>query len=58
MINEYLAEALQSYGMNGVEAELICHHENMTFRVDGKYLLRIHSSADGFNAGMHYVGIN
>ncbi|MDE6148966.1 MAG: phosphotransferase [Ruminococcus sp.] len=58
MNDKYLAEALQSYNLSGAETEFIRHHENMTFRVDGKYLLRIHRSANGFNAGMHYVGLD
>lgn len=44
MNDKYVAEALQSYSMSGAETELIRHHENMTFRVGGKYLLRIHPS--------------
>lgn len=57
MKHEYLAETLQRYDLSGAETKIIRHHENMTFRVDVKYLLRIHSSVYGFNAGTHYVGL-
>ena len=58
MMPDYLAEALLQYGMPDAQAELIRHNENMTFRVDGRYLLRIHQHAEGFFTASLYEGLN
>lgn len=49
---------MQRYNLGSSENKFIRHNENMTFRVDGKYLLRIHRSANGFNAETHYVDVD
>lgn len=49
-MNALLHEALQTFGLNGAQAEFIQQHENAVYRVDGKYLLRIHKAADGLHA--------
>lgn len=49
-----LEEALALYGFAGLEAEFIRHNENMTYRVGGKYLLRIHRHKDGFTTDAVY----
>ncbi len=46
-MNRLLQEALAAFGLNGAEAEFIQQHENAEYRVDGKYLLRIHKAAEG-----------
>lgn len=48
MENNYIRNALEQYNMQDAEFELIRHNENMTLRVDGQYLLRIHKHAEGF----------
>lgn len=53
-----LCEALAQYGLAGAEAELVRHNENMTFRVDGKYLLRIHKHREGFTTDPIYEGLD
>ena len=45
-----LNEALAALGLTGAEATFIQQHENAVYRVDGKYLLRIHRAADGLQA--------
>ena len=42
-----LHEALSAFGLTGAEAVFIRHNENMTYHVDGRYLLRIHKAAEG-----------
>jgi Ser/Thr protein kinase RdoA (MazF antagonist) len=51
-----LDEALTRYGFRGCDAEFIRHNENMTFRVGGKYLLRIHKHREGFTTDPIYEG--
>lgn len=46
-MNALLADALTAFGLTGAPAEFIRHNENMTYRVDGRYLLRIHKAAEG-----------
>lgn len=58
MTPDYQKEALLQYGMQDAPAELIRHNENMTFKVDGQYLLRIHKHREGFYTGSIYDGIN
>lgn len=49
-MNALLTEALAAFGLTGAEAAFIQLHENAVYRVDGKYLLRIHKAADGLHA--------
>ena len=49
-MNALLTEALSVFGLTGAEAAFIQQHENAVYRVDGKYLLRIHKAADGLHA--------
>ncbi len=49
-MNALLTEALSAFGLTGAEAAFIQQHENAVYRVDGKYLLRIHKAADGLHA--------
>ena len=49
-MNALLTEALQAFGLDGARAEFIQQHENAVYRVDGRYLLRIHKAADGLHA--------
>ncbi len=51
---ELVGEALELYGLSGHRAEFIRHNENLTYRVGGRYLLRIHKSKDDFSAGDIY----
>lgn len=44
-----LAEALHAFGLDGTSAEFIRHNENLTYKVDGRYLLRIHKAAEGLH---------
>lgn len=46
-MNALLNEALHAFGLDGAEAAFLRHNENLTYRVGGKYLLRIHRAADG-----------
>ena len=46
-MNALLNEALPAFGLDGAEAAFLRHNENLTYRVGGKYLLRIHRAADG-----------
>ena len=52
--NELVQAALQEYGMTGEKAKLIRHNENLTYCVDGKYLLRIHKPKSGFDMGFFH----
>lgn len=58
MENNYIRNALEQYNMQDAEFELIRHNENMTLRVDGQYLLRIHKHAEGFDTDYAYEGMN
>lgn len=58
MTLDYLKETLLQYGMQDASAELIRHNENMTFKVDGRYLLRIHKHVEGFHTASIYNDIN
>lgn len=44
-----LQEALAAFGLSSAEAEFIQQHENAVYRVDGRYLLRIHRAAEGLH---------
>lgn len=46
-MNALLTEALAAFGLHGAPAEFIQQHENAVYRVDRRYLLRIHRAADG-----------
>lgn len=46
-MNALLHEALQAFGLN--HADFIQQHENAVYRVDEKYLLRIHKAAEGIH---------
>lgn len=58
METTYLKEALAQYQMQDEESEFIRHNENITCKVAGQYLLRIHKHADGFCTDMLYEGLN
>lgn len=47
MMNALLNEALLGFGLSGAQAVFIRHNENAIYRVDGRYLLRIHKAAEG-----------
>ncbi|MBR3764973.1 MAG: phosphotransferase [Clostridia bacterium] len=49
-MNALLQKALAAFGLTGAAAEFIQQHENAVYRVDGKYLLRIHKAAEGLYA--------
>ncbi len=53
-----IEEALRHYDFSDPSAELIRHNENMTYRVGGGYLLRIHKHVGGFSTAPLYDGIN
>lgn len=42
-----LAQALAAFHMEDSSAEILGHNENLTFRVDGRFVLRIHKPAEG-----------
>ncbi len=44
-----LNEALAAYGLSGAEAVLLGHNENLTYRVAGQYVLRIHRAREGMS---------
>jgi len=48
-VNVLLHEALRMLGLEEAKAEFLRHNENMTYRVDGRYLLRIHKAAEGLH---------
>ena len=52
-MNALLTEALHAFRLDGAEAAFIQHHENAVYRVDGKYLLRIHKAAEGLHVDHH-----
>lgn len=58
MENSYIQNALEQYNMQNAEFELIRHNENITLRIDGQYLLRIHKHAEGFDTDATYGGMN
>ena len=45
-----LSEALTLYGLDHAHAVFLQHNENLTYRVNDVYLLRIHSPAPGIHA--------
>ncbi|MBQ8555727.1 MAG: phosphotransferase [Clostridia bacterium] len=49
-MSDLVRGALAAFGLTGAEAAFLQHNENLTFRVDGKYLLRIHKAAEGIHA--------
>lgn len=49
-VGDILTAALEAYGLSGAKVELIRHNENMTYCVEERYLLRIHSPAPGIHA--------
>lgn len=58
MENDYIRNALEQYNMQNAEFRLIRHNENMTLKVDEKYLLRIHKHIEGFNTDVYYEGMD
>ncbi len=46
-MNALLTEAMAAFRLDGAQAEFIQQHENAVYRVDGRYLLRIHQAAEG-----------
>ena len=44
-----LNEALAAFHLEGCSAEFLGHTENLTYRVDGRYVLRIHKPAEGMH---------
>ncbi|MBE5962156.1 MAG: hypothetical protein E7256_12385 [Lachnospiraceae bacterium] len=58
MYQEWLEKALVQYDMQGAEAQLIRHNENMTFQVAEDYLLRIHKHADVIKTDSLYEGLD
>lgn len=42
-----LTAALHAFGLDDAPAVFIRHNENLTYQVDGQYLLRIHKAAEG-----------
>jgi tRNA A-37 threonylcarbamoyl transferase component Bud32 len=59
-LKEYnlIIEALIKFGVQDKIVEFIRHNENLTLKINGEYLLRIHKSADTFQAINQYVDIN
>lgn len=53
-----LKETLQLYGLSEADTELIRHNENLTFRIDRQYLLRIHKHKSGFTSDAIYEGLD
>lgn len=49
-MNTLLTEALHAFGLDDAQAEFIQQHENAVYRVNGKYLLRIHKAIEGLHA--------
>lgn len=49
-MSELLRQALSCYGLEGAEAVFLQHNENLTYRINDAYLLRIHSPAPGIHA--------
>lgn len=58
MEHDYIREALKRYDMQDAEFQMIRHNENMTVKVDEKYLLRIHKHAEGFHTDDQYEGLD
>lgn len=48
-----LDEALPAFGLDCANATFIRHNENLTYQVDGRYLLRVHKAADGLHVEHH-----
>lgn len=42
-----LTDALHAFGLDSAEAVFLQHNENLTYRVEGRYLLRVHKAAEG-----------
>lgn len=59
-LKEYslIIEALINFGIQDKIIEFIRHNENLTLKINGEYLLRIHKSADTFQAINQYMDIN
>lgn len=53
-----LNNILLQYDMPYAKADFIRHNENMTYCIDGKYLLRIHKSKLGFNSAHFDSDVN
>lgn len=53
-----IEEALRHYDFSDPSAELIRHNENMTYRVGGRYLLRIHKHIEGFSTAPLYDSVD
>lgn len=49
-MSELLAHAFACYGLEGAEAVFLQHNENLTYRINDAYLLRIHIPAPGVYA--------
>lgn len=49
-MNSLLRQALAAYQMEHADAVFLQHNENLTYRVDDQYLLRIHTPAPGIHA--------
>lgn len=52
---ELIKEALIKFKVQDNKIEFIRHNENLTFKIDDKYLLRIHKSADTFQGISNYI---
>ena len=52
-MNALLNDALHAFGLEGAEAVFLQHNENLTYRVNGEYLLRIHQAAEGLHVEHH-----
>lgn len=59
-IKEYdlIKKAVEKFGVQHDTIEFIRHNENLTLKVNDKYLLRIHKPADSFQAVTQYISIN
>lgn len=49
-MSDWLTHALACYGLEGAEAVFLQHNENLTYRINDAYLLRIHIPAPGVYA--------
>ena len=55
---DLISEALVKFSIQDKKIEFIRHNENLTLKIDEKYLLRIHKPADSFQAISQYTDIN
>lgn len=55
---DLISEALVKFSIQDKKIEFIRHNENLTLKIDEKYLLRIHKPADSFQAISQYMDIN